>query len=72
MTVEKNNTIVIAMLIDWLKNPQPDFQPTYGKIFLALLSKLQVIARNSDWFIELLWLVAVIIWFFDSHLKTDL
>ena len=54
MTVEKNNTIVIAMLIDWLKNPQPDFQPTYGKIFLALLSKLQVIARNSDWFIELL------------------
>ena len=72
MTVEKNNTIVIAMLIDWLKNPQPDFQPTYGMIFLALLSKLQVIARNSDWFIELLWLVAVIIWFFDSHLKTDL
>ena len=54
MTVEKNNTIVIAMLIDWLKNPQPDFQPTYGMIFLALLSKLQVIARNSDWFIELL------------------
>ena len=63
MTVESNFTIAIAIATpsDWLKNLAPVFQPMRGKTkttpwardFSRLLSKLQVIARNSDWFIAL-------------------
>ena len=62
MTVEINYAITIATLIGWLKNPVPVFQPMRSKIktnrtlcarFSRALSELQVIARNSDWFLPL-------------------
>ena len=62
MTAESNYTIAIATLSDWLKNLALDFQPTRSKNktnrnctrdFSLALSKLQVTARNSDWFIAL-------------------
>lgn len=59
MTVEKNYTVAIAMLIDWLKNLEPDFQPTRSKTkpnpispcrydFSCAFEQLRVIARNSN------------------------
>ena len=62
MTFESNGAIAIATLIDWLKNFPPVSQPIRSKIktnrtlharFSRALSKLQVIARNSHWFIAL-------------------
>ena len=79
MSVESNNAIVFVALSDRLKNRYlaPVFQPmTEAKpksiascepYFSRASGKLQVIARNSDWFIALfapLWC-----WCFDSHLK---
>ena len=59
MTVESNDAIVIATLGDWLKvlreffnqrdtKPKPIAPCT--RSFSRALSKLQVIARDSDWF----------------------
>ena len=51
-----------ATVSDWLKNVHPVFQPMRSKVkpiafctrnFSRALSKLHVIARNSDWFITL-------------------
>ena len=51
--------IVIAMLIDWLQNLAPVFQPMRSKAepiapctcnFSCTLRRLQIIARNSDKF----------------------
>ena len=51
--------IVIAMLIDWLKNLAPVFQPMRSKAepiapctcnFSCTLRRLQIITRNSDKF----------------------
>ena len=63
MTVKRNSTIMIATLTDWLINVAPVFQlmrsktnrssPESARLFSRALSKLQVIARNSDWFITL-------------------
>ena len=65
MTIESNYAIAIAKLSDWLINlALPSvFQPIRGKtksngnlcarFFPLLEQKLQVIARNSDWFIAL-------------------
>jgi len=50
------------MISDWLKSLAPVFQPMRSKSksiapctrdYSRALSKLQVIARNSDWFITL-------------------
>ena len=71
-TVEIDYAIVIAMLSDWLKT-LPGFQPMRSKAKTNALwaIQLQVIARNSDWFITLF--APVVIgrsnYFFDSHLK---
>ena len=62
VTVDSNHTIAISTLSDWLNNSAPVFQPISEKqnqnrshiaraIFPALLSMLQVISKNSDWFI---------------------
>ena len=62
MTVESNCAIAIATLSDWLKNFAPVFQPMRCKTqpispctrdVSRVLSKLRVIARNSDWFTAL-------------------
>ena len=61
MTVEINYMIAIATLNDWLKRLALVFQPMRSKTktnramydFSRALSKLQVIARNCDWFIAL-------------------
>ena len=60
MTVKSNYVISIATLSGWLKRLAPNFQPMRSKTktnrtrhFSRALSKLQVIARNSDWFIAL-------------------
>ena len=62
MTVESNYVIAIATLSDWLKTLAPVFQPMRSKPktiapctrdFSRVLSELQVIARNCDWFIAL-------------------
>ena len=54
--------VVIVTLSDWLKYLAPVFPPTRSKtkssptlceLFPRVLSKLQVIARNSDWLIAL-------------------
>ena len=52
--------IAIATLSDWLKRLAPNFQPMKSKTktnrtlhFSRVLSELQVIARNCDWFIAL-------------------
>ena len=66
-----NYAIPIATLNDWLKNLAPVFQPMrnktktndlppYTRDFSRASRKLQVIARNADWFIALfgpIWLV---------------
>ena len=49
MTVDY--AIAIATLSNWLKRVAPVFQPIRSKT--RALSKLEVIARNSDWFIAL-------------------
>ena len=60
MTVESNYVIAIAALSDWLKRLAPVFQPMRSKPkpiapctrdFSRASSKLQLIARNCDWFI---------------------
>ena len=60
MTVESKHAVAIAALSDWLKNLMPLFQPVRSKTetnrtcahdFSRAMSKFQVIARNSDWFI---------------------
>ena len=58
MTVESNYAIAIATLTDWLKNIAPMFHPMRSKTrtthtFARDLSKLRVIARNSDCLIAL-------------------
>ena len=62
MTVESNYMIAIATLSDWLKSLTPVFIQLEAKPkpiahstrdFSRALSELQVIARNSDWFIAL-------------------
>ena len=62
MTVESNYSIAIATLSDWLKNPAHVFQPmrrqtnpiaTCTRPFSWPLSRLHVIASNSDWVIAL-------------------
>ena len=58
MTVKSNNALAIAAVSDWIKNLAPVFQPmrsetnrtTYA-LFSRALNKIQVIGRNSDWFI---------------------
>ena len=75
-TVENDYAIVIAMLSDWLKTLS-GFQPMRSKaktnrtLYALWAIQLQVIARNSDWFIALF--APVVIgrsnYFFDSHLK---
>ena len=68
MTVESNYVIVIATISDWLKRLAPVFQSMRSKTktnrpctrdFSRASSELQVIARNCDWFMELL--VSVVI-----------
>ena len=68
MTVRKNNAIAMVTLSDWLKKFTPVFQPMRNKTktnrtlharFFLALSKLQIIARNSDWFIALFVSVAI-------------
>ena len=63
MTAERNYAVVIATLVAWLKSLAPVFQPMRCKTktsrsfmhgFSGALSKLQVIAGNSDWLIGLL------------------
>ena len=61
MTVESNHAIAIATRSDWIKNLAVVFQPIENakpkpiapctRDFSRALSKLQGIARNSDWFI---------------------
>ena len=63
MTVESDYVIAIATLSDWLKRLAPVFQPMrrktktnrtmYTRDFSRASGKLQVIASNSDWFMEL-------------------
>ena len=54
MTGESNYAVVIATLSDWFKNLVPVFQPMRSKTNSSpALSKLHVIARNSDWFFAL-------------------
>ena len=63
MTVESNYVTATATLNDWLKRLTPVFQPMRSKIktnramctrdFSRALSKLKIIAGNSDWFIAL-------------------
>ena len=72
MTVESALTIEIATVSDWLKNLTPVFHPMrsktktnrtlYARDFSRALSKLQVICRDSDWFIVLLLAHVVIGW----------
>ena len=62
MTVESHYLIAIAKLSDWRKRLAPVFQPIKPKPkpiapctrhFSRASSELQVIARDSDWFIAL-------------------
>ena len=63
MTLQGNYMIAIIVLTDWFKNLMPVFQPMRSKINCTVpcsalkiscaFSKLQVIARNYDWFIRL-------------------
>ena len=59
MTVENNYAIAIATLSDWLKISRQFYNQCEAKQkpiapctrdFSRALSKLQIIARNSDWF----------------------
>ena len=62
MTVESNYVIAIATLSDWLKRLAPLFQSMRIKTkpnramhasFFQRFERVQVIARNCDWFIAL-------------------
>jgi len=62
MTVGNNDTNTIATHSDWLNRLAPIFQPLrsktktiapYTRDFSRVLSKLQSIARISDWFLAL-------------------
>ena len=56
MTVESNCAIAISTLGDWPKNLTLVFQPMRSKTKsnrTRALSKLQVIAGDSDWYIAL-------------------
>ena len=64
MIVESNYAIAIATPSDWLKKLAPVFQKNQWEVkpksvaprtrdFSRALSKLQIIARNCDWFIAL-------------------
>ena len=68
MTVESKYAIAIAVLSDWLKNLAPVFQLMRNKTktnrtlyerFSRAFSRLQVIARNSDWFIAVFALAVI-------------
>ena len=83
MNVESNYVIAIATLSDWLKRVAPVFQPMRSKTktapctldFSRAKRKLQVIARNCDWFVPVVIgrsIKLLSFWFFDSHLKTAL
>ena len=87
MTVKSNKATVTATLSDWLKNLSPVFSTNEKQkpkpialcntwFFSRSLRKVQVIVRNSDWFIALLepyWSKLLFwYWFFDGHLKTAL
>ena len=59
MTVESNHAVSISTLCDWLQNVNRHWEAKPKPIapctrdFSRALSKLQVIARNCDWFIAL-------------------
>ena len=58
MTVERNYAIATATLCDWPKNLAPVFKAIRSEAktnrdFSRALSKIQLIDRNSDWFIAL-------------------
>ena len=80
MIVESNIAIAIATLSDWLKTLVPLFQAIRSKTNTTLqerlflrLRKLQLIARNSYWFVALLGPVVIGLWhWFFGHLKTVL
>lgn len=68
MTVESNYLIAIVMLSDWLKNLGRVFQPIKSRPksivpcmhdFSCALSKLEVIAWNSDLFVTPIALVVI-------------
>ena len=67
MNVENNFAIPIAILSDLFQNLAPIFQPIRqdknlapcARDFFRDLSKLQAIARNSDWFIALFGAVVI-------------
>ena len=69
MTIESNDAIAIATLSDWLKTLAPTFQPmrsntkTNGActrdFFPHFEGSLQVISRNSDWFMALFALAVI-------------
>ena len=65
MTVQSNNTTATAALSDLLKSPTPVYQhlktTTSCTFYVQFFShfELQVIARNSDWFIMLFALVVI-------------
>ena len=61
MTVESHFVVAIATLCDWLKISRQFFnQSTYEKQNQnRALSKLQVSARSSDWFITLFTFVVI-------------
>ena len=73
MTIANNYVIAIAALRDWQKNLTLVFQPMRSRIntkctlnprFFSRSEQVQIIVRNSDWFMArcllLLWLVGVI------------
>ena len=71
----------VALVFQPMRSKTKTNYTFYGRLYCTcVLSKLWVIARNSDWlvalFLFLLWLVGVIMvlwyWFFNSHLKTAL
>ena len=63
MTVESHYVVAIVTLCDWLKISRQFFnQSAYEKQNQnRALSKLQAIARNSDWFITLFTFVFFVI-----------
>ena len=90
MTAERNYAVAIATLGAWFKSLAPVFQPMrcktktsrslYTHGFSGALSKLQVIAGNSDWLIGLFApavigrsnYFGIVFFFFNGPLKTAL
>ena len=66
------------LVLQPIENVKPKPMAPFTRDFSNALSKLQVIARNSDWFIAMFAPVVIGrsnyfgIGFFDSHLKTAL